>query len=158
VWASQCTSDPEICMHECVPVIRIAAPGGAGPGDKGTHDVRACLLHSGAWVRNCVVDRHTLMRSYVHDMGTWKCPCRVSRHALMCTCGMDRHASGVNMHAYVRACGLKNRALGERLTGVKLIFLMVLMVNMDDLRLCDVDAGDHCARCQSAGKIRIGLS
>jgi hypothetical protein len=84
VWAPKCTGDPEICVHECAPVIRIAVHGGARRGDKGVHDVRACLLHSRAWVRDCVVDRRALMRACVRDRGAWRRPCRVSRRAHAC--------------------------------------------------------------------------
>jgi hypothetical protein len=83
--------------------------------------------------------------------GTHVCTCGVNRHAYV-------HACGVNRHAYVRACGFNSRALGARLTGVKLIFfgdVNVFMVNMADLGLYYVVAGDHFARCRSLA--RAGL-
>jgi hypothetical protein len=45
----------------------------------------------------------------------------------------------------VRACGLNSRALEARLTGVKLIFLMLLMVHVADLGLFYVVLGEFCA-------------
>jgi hypothetical protein len=136
VWDPKCSSDPEICTHECMPVTQIAIHG----GDKGMHDVCACLRHSRAWVHGCVVHRRTLMCACVHDRGTWRHPFRVGKSACMCTylmgrharmraCWMDRHAyvrtCGVNRHAYVRSCGLKSRTLGARLTGEKLVFFSI---------------------------------
>jgi hypothetical protein len=77
-------------------------------------------------------------------------------------CGVNRrayvHACGVNRRACVRACGLNNRALEARLTGVKLIFLMLFMVHVADLGLFYVAAGDHFARCQLVGESGIGPS
>jgi uncharacterized membrane protein YecN with MAPEG domain len=54
------------------------------------------------------------------------------------------HAYVVNRHAHVRACGvyrracvhtygLNNHAVEERLTGVKRVFLMLLIVHVADL-------------------------
>jgi hypothetical protein len=67
-------------------------------------------------------------------------------------------ACGVNRRARVRACGLNSRALEARLTGVKLIFLMLFMVHLADLGLFYVVAGDHCARCRLVGESGIGPS
>jgi hypothetical protein len=140
VWAPKCVGDPEICMHDCVPIIRIAVHGCACRGDKGAHDMCACLLHNHAWVCGYVVDRRALMHAFVRDRGTWRHPCRVGRHACMCTydmdkhacmraCGMDMHtyvhARGVNRDAYVRTYGLNSRALDARLMGEKIIFFNV---------------------------------
>jgi hypothetical protein len=52
-------------------------------GEKGTHGMRACLLHSCAWVRDCVVDRRAVMHACVRDRGAWRRPCMADRHALM---------------------------------------------------------------------------
>jgi hypothetical protein len=90
VWAPKCACDPKICMHECMPIIWIVAHGGTCRGDKNVHDMHACLLHSRAWVRDCVVDKRALMRACGHDRGAWRCPYRVGRRAHMRTCGMDR--------------------------------------------------------------------
>jgi hypothetical protein len=65
---------------------------------------------------------------------------------------------GVNSCACVRACGLNNRALGARLTGVKLIFLMWFMVHVANLGLFYVAAGDHFARCWLVSESGIGPS
>jgi hypothetical protein len=92
VWAPKCAGDPEICTHECAPIIWISMHGGTHRGDKVAHDMWACLLHSRAWVRDCVVDKRALMRACGHDRGTWRHPCRVGRRARMGTCGMDRRA------------------------------------------------------------------
>jgi hypothetical protein len=39
--------------------------------------------------------------------------------------------------------------------GVKLIFLMLLMVHVVDLGLFHVGAGEHCARCRLVGESEI---
>jgi hypothetical protein len=67
-------------------------------------------------------------------------------------------ACEVNRRARVRSCGLNNSALEARLTGVKLIFFMLLMVNLADLGLFYVVAGEHCARCQLVGESGTGPS
>jgi hypothetical protein len=69
----------------------------------------------------------------------------------MCTCE-------VNRRAYVCTYGLNSCALGARLTGEKLIFLMFFMVNMADLGLFYVVVGDHFERCHSDGESGIGPS
>jgi hypothetical protein len=118
--------NPEICMHGCTSIIRIAAHGCTHRGDKGTHDMRARFLHSCAWVCDCVVDRHAVMRACIRDRGAWRHPCREDRCTRMCAHGVDRHACmctcGVDRHACMRACGLNKRALGARLMGAKLVF------------------------------------
>jgi hypothetical protein len=45
----------------------------------------------------------------------------------------------------VRTYGLNSHALEARLTGVKLIFLMLFMVHLVDLVLFYMAAGDHFA-------------
>jgi uncharacterized membrane protein YecN with MAPEG domain len=54
-------------------------------------------------------------------------------------------AYGVNRRTQVHACGLNNRALEARLTGVKLIFFMLLIVHVADLGLFYVVVGELCS-------------
>jgi hypothetical protein len=127
----------EICTHACTLVIWISVHGCTHKGDKGTHGMHACFLHSCAWVCGYVVDKRAVMRAYVHDRGAWRRRCMADRYTLMCVCGMNRrawvHACGMNRHTYVCACGVNrctyvrtyglNRcALETRLIGEKLIF------------------------------------
>jgi hypothetical protein len=67
-------------------------------------------------------------------------------------------ACGVNKHACVRACELNSRTLKERLTGVKIIFLMLFMVHLANFGLFYVAVGDHFARCPLVGERGIGPS
>jgi hypothetical protein len=73
----------------------------------------------------------------------------VDKHALMRACGVNSpayvRAYEVSKHAYVCAYGLNSCALGDRLMGVKLIFLMFFMVNMVYLGLLYVVVGNHLA-------------
>jgi hypothetical protein len=54
-------------------------------------------------------------------------------------------ACGVNRCACVCACGLNSHTLEARLTSVKLIFLMLFMVHLDNLGMFYVVVGNHCA-------------
>jgi hypothetical protein len=98
------------------------------------------------------------MHTYVCDRGAWRRPYRVG----MCAYGKDKHAyvhaCGLNKRAYVHACGLNCRTLRAKLTGENSYFLAFFMVNMADLGLYYVVAGDHLARCRSTGESEIGPS
>jgi hypothetical protein len=135
-----CIGDREVGMHACAPAYQIGMHGRIGKGIESMHYVCACRLNRRAHVHACRVNRHTRKRVYV-----------VNRRAHVCT-------YGVNRRARVHACGVNNHTLEARLTGVKLIFLMLLIVHVADLGWFYVVVGELCAQCQLVGERDIGPS